>query len=232
MWFTLTAVAVAAAVAYWLIVSSEGVYLGSRVVVTLYDWNADVYDDVKGVMPAEDAFHLSLPLTKRLAGIRRPLVLDVATGTARLPLALLRLLEFDGQVVGLDLSSRMLEVAQRRTASNRDRVGLVRQTATFLPFGPATFDAVTCLEAFEFLPKQRAALKEMVRVLRPGGVLLTTNRIGFDALLLPGRAYGRCKMEELLREAGVTHVETRRWQVHYDLIEGLKLANRNGPGRL
>ena len=91
-----------------------------------------------------------------------------------------------------------------------------------LPFRESTFHAVTCVEALEFLPNPDQALTEMVRVLRPGGQLLLSNRIGIDALFLPGRAYRPRVLEQKLRALGLTHVRTRRWQTHYDLIDAYK----------
>lgn len=218
------AVVCTGALAYWLLVTSEGVYLGRRVVIALYDRYAAMYDEIKGVMPHEDAHHLALPLLESVRDCTDPLVLDVATGTARLPLALLRQWEFAGKVIGLDLSAGMLSVARRRTLRQQDRIGLVRQDATILPFASRRFGAVTCLEAFEFLPDQRRALGEMVRVLKPGGMLLLTNRIGVDAWFLPGRSLTSARMEEILRALGLVDVGTRRWQVHYDLVQGVKPA--------
>lgn len=215
-------IVIVAATLYWLLVTSEGVYLGSKAVIALYDRSAEVYDRIKGVMPHEDARHLALPMLDALQGVTAPLILDVATGTARLPLAMLRQLEFAGKVVGLDLSARMLAVARRRTRQHPDQVALVRQDASKLPFASGSFDAVTSLEAFEFLSDQRAALAEMIRVLRPGGTFMLTNRIGTDALFLPGRSFRPTQLEESLRRSGLVNVETRRWQVDYDLLQGAK----------
>jgi hypothetical protein len=57
----------------------------------------------------------------------------------------------------------------------------------------------------------------MVRVLRPGGVLLTTNRVGWEAKLLPGKALSPRRLRSVL-DALPLHVEVRRWQVFYDQV--------------
>jgi ubiquinone/menaquinone biosynthesis C-methylase UbiE len=191
-------------------------------VVALYDRSATVYDEVKDVRPEDDAQHLALPLLERLNGVPSPLVLDVATGSGRLPLTLLRQWEFSGRVVGLDLSRGMLGVAKRRTGAQRQRCALVRQDASRLPFGDGVFHAVTCIEALEFLPNPRQALQEMARVLVPGGHVLISNRVGPDTLLLPGRAWQASTLEGTLQGLGLSDVQTRRWQVHYDLIAAEK----------
>jgi len=139
-----------------------------------------------------------------------------------MPLTLLRQLDFRGYIVGLDLAQRMLAIAQRRTASHAQRVGWVRQDAMALPFANKTFHAVTCVEALEFVPRPAQALTEMVRVLRPGGRLMVSNRVGIDALFLPGHAYRRTDLEQEMYALGLTKVKTRRWQVHYDLIDADK----------
>ncbi len=55
-------------------------------------------------------------------------------------------------------------------------------------------------------------------------MLLLTNRIGVDAWFLPGRSLTSARMEEILRALGLVDVGTRRWQVHYDLVQGVKPA--------
>jgi len=96
------------------------------------------------------------------------------------------------------------------------------------------FDCVTCLEALEFMRDPGGAIREMARVLRPGGVLLVSNRVGRDAWFFPGRLCGRGRLEWCLRELGLGEVTTERWQVHYDLIwarkAGEKQAAVSGEG--
>ena len=226
----LAALAVAA-VLYWLLIISEGVYLGSRVVIALYDKSARQYDDIKGTMPLQDALHLARPLVDALkkrdsVSVSEPqgCVLDVATGTARLPIALFRQFDFAGRIVGVDLSSHMLRVAQERMHGRQDRASWVLDSATRLPFANGSFAAVTCIEALELLPDADQSLREMVRVLEPGGCLMITNRVGVDRYFYPGHAFARRAMETKLRNLGLVEITTRRWQTHYDLIDALKRA--------
>jgi len=221
-WTWLLLLLLAAGAVYWLVVLSEGVYLGNRVVVALYDWGASSYDRIKNVQPEYDALYLAMPLLSALTQVSSPLILDVATGTGRLPLALLRQWDFRGHVVALDRSRRMLAIARRRTYAQRERVGLLCDDAMALPFPDGLFHAVTCIEATEFLPHPQGALCEIVRVLAPGGRLMISNRVGTDAFFLPGRACPPGALEERLRALGLRQVGTRRWQVHYDLVEAQK----------
>jgi SAM-dependent methyltransferase len=215
---------------YWQLVIAEGTYLGPRIVVLLYDWSARIYERIKQYDAGDEQWFLGLPLTRALALIPAPLVLDVATGTGRLPRALLRQPAFDGRVIGLDLSRRMLREAVRRTAQFSDRVTFVWQDARCLPFDDDTFDAVACLEALEFTPSPQEVLEELVRVLRPGGVLLVTNRVGRDARFLPGRAFRRDTFERLLHELPLAEVSVRPWQVDYDLAWAIKAGEPRGGG--
>jgi SAM-dependent methyltransferase len=188
---------------------------------------------VKKFDAVDDARFLALPLVRRLRGIKRPFVLDVATGTGRLPLALLRNLEFEGTIVGLDLSLGMLEEARRKAARYHDRVHWLWKDASDLPFVDGCFDAVTCLEALEFVPEPGGALMEMGRVLRPGGTLLVTNRIGLDALVMPRRAFRKEDLRARLEDLGFLSVEIERWQTYYDLVWARKegsLPARERPG--
>jgi ubiquinone/menaquinone biosynthesis C-methylase UbiE len=222
------------AIIYWLLIVSEGVYLGSRVVIALYNHSAREYDQIKGVMPHQDAIHLARPLLKALQATEgkkvldtATLVLDVATGTARLPISLLRQFDFDGRVVGLDLSAPMLRVAQTRLQARKSTVAWVLDTAVRLPFADGSFSAVTCIEALELLPDPNQALAEMTRVLRPGGCLMITNRVGVDGFFYPGRSFRPQTLESRLRKLGHADITTRRWQTHYDLIDARKgPANR------
>ena len=210
------------AVLYWQFVIAEGAYLGPRAVILLYDWAARSYDRIKEVDPVNEAFYLAEPIMDRIGHIAHPLVLDVATGTGRLYLALLNQLGFDGHVVGLDLSAKMLRQAQGQTARYGEHVDLVNGRAGVLPFPQATFDAVTCLEALEFMPDPPHAIAEMVRVLRPGGLLLVSNRVGWEARFLWGRWCGRGNMEKLLASYPLHDIQTYRWQTHYDLLWATK----------
>jgi ubiquinone/menaquinone biosynthesis C-methylase UbiE len=209
---------IGAGVLYWLVFTTEGAYLGPRAVTYLYDKGASSYDRVKAFDPVDDAWDLARPLLSTLKSARNPLVLDVATGTGRLPLALLRCLDFEGSIVGLDLSLRMLEEARRKTAGQEGRVTLVWKDGLVLPFSDETFDAVCCVEALEFMARPREALRQMVRVLRPGGTLLATNRVGLDALLMPGRSFSTQQLKGLLASLSLTEVEIKRWQTYYDLV--------------
>jgi ubiquinone/menaquinone biosynthesis C-methylase UbiE len=215
----LSAAAILAALAYWELVLAEGVHLGPRVVALLYDLIARRYDGIKQFDRGYEEWFLGEPLAQALACARHPLVLDVGTGTGRLPRTLLAQPSFAGRVVGLDSSRAMLTQAAHNAT---DRLTLIWQDASRLPFDDDAFDAVTCLEALEFMPDTRQALGEIIRVLRPGGVALMTNRVGLWARFLPGHTQSPKAFEELLCSMGLEHIQTQTWQVEYNLLWAVK----------
>jgi ubiquinone/menaquinone biosynthesis C-methylase UbiE len=218
-WIILVVASIALAlIGYWLLVIAEGVYLGPRVVTLLYDWTAHRYDRLKGFEQADEAYFLGRPLAAVLGDHKQPRVLDVATGTGRLPQTLLYQPDFDGQVFGLDLSAKMLQVAEQHLASRPARATLLMSPAAPLPFVDEQFEVVTCLEALEFFADAQAALNEMVRVLRPGGWLLITNRVGWEARLMPGHTWSRAQLIAILRGLPLTDISVRPWQTYYDLV--------------
>jgi ubiquinone/menaquinone biosynthesis C-methylase UbiE len=222
--------AVLLALVYWQMIIAEGTYLGARMVAWTYDIVASRYDAIKQFKPQNESWFVAAPLLRELIGVEHPLVLDVATGTGRLPLALLRE-RFRGQIVALDFSRGMLRQAKRKLAAYSDQVSLLWQDASDLPFSDGAFDAVTCLESLEFMPNPREALAEMVRVLAPGGVLFVTNRVGHEARLLPGRAIPRPEFERVLAGQPLSDYRVQRWQVNYDQAIARKAGQRVVGGR-
>ncbi|MHB0857753.1 MAG: class I SAM-dependent methyltransferase [Anaerolineae bacterium] len=204
---------------YWLLVMTEGTYLGARVVTLLYDRTAKRYDRIKGLQYVDEARYLGIPLAEAIlegAGTS-PLLLDVAAGTGRIAQAVLPQLE-GGRVVQIDRSVPMLGEGRAAIWQLAGDVWMSQQDARALAFADETFDAVTCLEAIEFMANPKAALREMQRVLKPGGVLLVSNRVGSDGWLFPGRLRGRGRLERCLERIGFEHVAMESWQVHYDLV--------------
>jgi ubiquinone/menaquinone biosynthesis C-methylase UbiE len=94
-------------------------------------------------------------------------VLDLACGTGAVARAAAARVGATGHVVGLDLNPAMLAMAQRDGPPIEWREG----NATALPFAEATFDLVCCHQGLQFFPDRTAALRDMRRVLVPGGRL-------------------------------------------------------------
>lgn len=94
-------------------------------------------------------------------------ILDVACGTGVLTLAAAEKVSPNGLVVGLDVNEGMLAVARRKAPGLDWRHG----RAEALPFPEDSFDGVVSQFGLMFFDDHRAAVREMVRVLRPGGRL-------------------------------------------------------------
>jgi demethylmenaquinone methyltransferase/2-methoxy-6-polyprenyl-1,4-benzoquinol methylase len=91
-------------------------------------------------------------------------ILDVATGTGMVAAELLS--RADCTVVGLDQSPEMLAAARARFG---ERVQLVEGQAEALPFGDASFDALSFTYLLRYVDDVSATLRELARVVRPGG---------------------------------------------------------------
>jgi len=100
-------------------------------------------------------------------------VLDVAAGTGEPGLTIASHLNA-GKVISTDLAEGMLEVAQENAKKRgiKNFETLVCDVSE-LPFADNTFDAVSCRFGFMFFPDMELAIKEMTRVLKPGGKIAT-----------------------------------------------------------
>ncbi|MCB9453405.1 MAG: methyltransferase domain-containing protein [Anaerolineaceae bacterium] len=217
-----------AVLGWWLLIATEGVYLGRRVVVLLYDLYARRYDKIKDYYREYEQRYLAQPIMEKIAPHQSPLVLDVATGTGRLPLALMRHERFQGRVVAVDLSRQMLSQGVKNLYVFDDRVTFIWSPAEDLPFPDDSFDVVTCLEALEFMVNSQAVLCELVRVLRPGGLLLITQRI--NTKLMPGKTWTGGQTLAALEKCGITDANAQIWQVDYRKVWGRKAGDAPAVG--
>ena len=147
-------------------------------------------------------------------------VLDMATGGGHTALAFAR---FAGRVVACDVTEPMLRAARGLL---RDRgvaaATFVAGDVTALPFDDGAFDAVTCRIAAHHFADVAAAVREVRRVLRPGGSLLLQDILGHDdgeaATFITEverrrdpshvRAYRAVEWNAFLRAAGLTPIDT------------------------
>lgn len=150
-------------------------------------------------------------------------VLDVGCGTGEL-LRRLRAKYPDAALAGLDPVAEMLAVAREKLSGREDlRIGY----ADALPWGAATFDVVVSCNMFHYITHPVAALREMARVLHPGGVLVLTDwcddylacRLCNVYLRLTNRAFYRTYKQaeclELFGAAGFSHVRLERYKISW-----------------
>jgi len=100
----------------------------------------------------------------------RPRVLDVATGTGDLAIEIARACP-GATVIGVDPSRGMLDIAAKKMAKRKldDRVTLVEGDAQTLPLANCEIDAAAMAFGIRNVPDRPAALRELARVVRPGG---------------------------------------------------------------
>jgi demethylmenaquinone methyltransferase / 2-methoxy-6-polyprenyl-1,4-benzoquinol methylase len=121
-------------------------------------------------------------LTRARPGDR---VLDVCTGTGRLAALLHRRVGPSGEVIGVDLTEAMLEVARKRYPD----VGFLVGDACQLPFPDRSFTAVTMAFGLRNIQDRQLAVRELARILRPGGRAVILEFSQVHSLLRPGYAW-------------------------------------------
>lgn len=109
-------------------------------------------------------------LAGRLAGLNAGSVLETASGTGIVTLALLRRLPPAVDLIATDLNQAMLDFAAAK--SGMERANLRQADAAALPFPDEHFDAVVCQFGAMFFPDRVAGYREARRVLKRGGQFL------------------------------------------------------------
>lgn len=164
-------------------------------------------------------------------------VLDVATGTGAQALAFA---DRCGEVIGIDLSERMLEIARQK--SRRPNLSFLRADAAALPLGDGSFDVACISFALHEMPPsvRERVLREMVRVARPGGTIVVVD------YALPRYAPGSWLVYHLVKlygarllrrvraldfDALLRRMETGPWEEHARLLGAVKIltAVKRGP---
>jgi ubiquinone/menaquinone biosynthesis C-methylase UbiE len=111
----------------------------------------------------------SLADAARLAPGER--VLDLACGTGAATRVAARRVGPAGRVAGVDLNAGMVAVARSLPAPEGAPIEWLDGNATAIPLADASVDAVLCQQGFQFFPDKALALREIRRVLAPGGRL-------------------------------------------------------------
>jgi demethylmenaquinone methyltransferase/2-methoxy-6-polyprenyl-1,4-benzoquinol methylase len=132
-------------------------------------------------------------LVSRIDARRSDTVLDVATGTAAVAIELVR--RYGCRVVGVDQSAEMLAAGapRIRAAGLASRIELREARAEALPFGDASFDGLTFTYLLRYVEDPAATLRELARVVRPGG------RVAMLEFHVPGNPLARIPWEGYVR---------------------------------
>lgn len=179
----------------------------------------------------------------QLVGFVKPVpgsrVLDVATGTGMVAVAMAQAIGPTGRVTGIDMSTGMLDKAQvniRKMALTN--IDLHEMDAEKLDFKSSYFHSVVCSYGLFFIPDMQAALQDWVRVVRPGGKVAFTcfEATAFQPMLnhfvdqlkqfgveLPEGPFGSQRIEStdhchsLLADAGLENTVVANKQLGYHL---------------
>lgn len=129
-------------------------------------------------------------------------VLDLASGTGEPGISLARCVAPDGRVIAADLSTELLELAaERARRKNLQNFTTQQADAHQLPFPDQAFDLATCRFGVMFFREVDRALRELRRVLRPGG------RACFGAWASAEQPYWQTTMKIVHQHVGGTMLE-------------------------
>lgn len=163
----------------------EGAIRSGRDIRRMFDRIVPRYDLMNRVMTAgRDAVWRTLVARQAVDGPPGGSVdvLDVATGTGDLAFAIRE--AGASKVVGVDFSREMILSARTKARRKGDRSTFLIADALHLPFANGTFDACTVSFGLRNMVDYDAALREMTRVLRPGGLFICLEMTPFQRPIL------------------------------------------------
>ncbi|HEV2353187.1 MAG TPA: bifunctional demethylmenaquinone methyltransferase/2-methoxy-6-polyprenyl-1,4-benzoquinol methylase UbiE [Puia sp.] len=161
------------------VVPFEGSPLGKKQqVAEMFDQIAFRYDFLNHFLSGGIDVYWRKRAIRQLRGIRDSngsgaAILDVATGTADMPILISKYLP-EARITGVDISAGMLELGRQKVQRSglQDRIALQTGDSEALPFPDNCFDAVTAAFGVRNFEDLERGLQEMKRVLRPGGKLV------------------------------------------------------------
>ena len=209
---------------------------------TAYGHRAVSWQRTIGAFNTEDAYQTvlfeALLLVPALLGQPDLRVLDCGCGDGALTAALATLCPVPIEASLVDLSEHMLDEAAKRLANTVRSLDVRRADARALPFPEETFDLVMCSHMLEHVGDPVAVLREMTRVLRPGGALImvaTRRSVSALPIRLAWRTHGLTSdvAADWTHAAGLTHVAALppTGERRFDRLSLATLAIKPVPGR-
>ncbi|MGE6258841.1 demethylmenaquinone methyltransferase [Heyndrickxia sporothermodurans] len=129
------------------------------------------YDKMNSIISFQMHLKWRKDTMKKMAVGKGNSALDVCCGTADWTIALAEAVGPEGKVYGLDFSKNMLKIGEEKVRKlGLNQVEIVHGNAMELPFDNDTFDYVTIGFGLRNVPDYMQVLKEMLRVLKPGGM--------------------------------------------------------------
>lgn len=133
-----------------------------------YTRDAESYDAVR-FKSKTGKYRFKVERLKILKHLRRSKILELGAGTARYGIFFAKL-GFD--YTGIDITPKMLEVAQKKARKEGLHLNLLEMDANELAFKDSTFDSVFCDRTVKFFQEPVKVLKEAYRVLKPKGRMI------------------------------------------------------------
>lgn len=133
---------------------------------------SDKYDAMNSIISFKRHIAWRKDTLRRMNLKPKTKALDVCSGTGDFAIALAEKIGKEGQIIGLDFSENMLKVAEEKIQSmDLPQLQFIHGNAMELPFDDSSFDYVTIGFGLRNVPDYMTVLKEMRRVLKPGGTI-------------------------------------------------------------
>jgi ubiquinone/menaquinone biosynthesis C-methylase UbiE len=219
-WIILPGLGVAVFLVVLFVLVTDGRYFGKRLTYWIYNSVGPAVFSARSEMEQWYALFRSVGLQGDES------ILDVGTAAGDLPLSMASMPDFRGQVVGVDWSPRMMEVA-RREARRQGLEGRARfevvDVRKGLPFAAGEFDVIFCLGLLETLPGPERVLEELRRVLKLDGVMVLSLYRGWTAR---SAALSLEWYEQYLGTLGLDNLKVVPCRGHHDVV--VARSSRNG----
>lgn len=169
----------------------------TKQLISLFDKISAHYDSFNNVISWGMAQSWRKEAVTFLKQFSPKIILDIATGTADMMVVMDKLLKPD-KITGIDISAGMMEIGKQKVANKhvRAKTDFMVEDAAALSFENQSFDAVTISFGIRNLEKLSQSLREINRVLKPGGhfLIIEVNQPDKGVMLLLYKLYIRIYM--------------------------------------